>query len=274
MKEPYMAKIHLTKIQKSIGIGIAFMLLIGGGVWAFTRKPQVEIVAPPSKKPKKAVNVIPLEERPYVSIQPLQARNMLEVTIHDLKKAAKSVEITLEYDRNKGVLDAVLNSFALDKTPLVEQMFLGSKSAGGATTFHDDVIGGTVTLDFSDDDYTLEVPWRYDDTKTSYDALSTTDGKFQITFEKPLKATKVLVMQSPGLPIETDGKVLSGPYFVGMVGSLPENTAEVKLRLSEESSSATIYGLDGGKWVKYETTTDGKTATAKGKLVSTYIATN
>lgn len=270
-----MIKIHLTKTQKSIGIGIALVLLVGGGAYGFTRKPEVEIVAPPSKKPKKAVNLIPLEERPYVSIQPLQARNMLEVTIHDLKKAAKSVEITLEYDRNKGVLDAVLNSFTLDKTPLVEQMFLGSKSAGGATTYHDDVIGGTVTLDFSDEDYALEVPWRYDDTKTSYDALSTTDGKFQITFEKPLKASKVLVMQSPGLPIEAKGKVLSGPYFVGVVGVLPDdNAAEVKLRLSEESSSATIYGLDGEEWVKYETTTDGKTATAKGKLVTTYIATN
>lgn len=264
----------LTKNQKLIGISLALLLLIGGGVFAFTRKPEAEIVAPPSKKPKKAVNLIPLEERPYVSIQPLQARNMLEVTIHDLKKAAKSVEIILEYDRNKGVLDAVLNSFSLDKTPLVEQMFLGSKSAGGATTYHDDVIGGTVTLDFSDEDYALEVPWRYDDTKTSYDALSTTDGKFQIAFDKPLKTQKVLVMQSPGLPVEAKGKVLSGPYFIGIVGDLPEGTAEVKLRLSEESSGATIYGFDNGEWVKYETSTDGKTATAKGKLVSTYLATN
>jgi hypothetical protein len=264
----------LTKMHKQIIVGVVALLLVGGGVYAFTRKPEAEIVAPPSKKPKKAVNLIPLEERPYVTIQPLQARNMLEVTIHDLKKKAKSVEVTLEYDRNKGVLDAVLNSFSLDKTPLIEQMFLGSKSAGGATTYHDDVIGGSVTLDFSDEDYALEVPWRYDDTKTSYDALSTTDGKFQIKFDKPLKTAKVLVMQSPGLPTEAKGKVLSGPYFVGIVGDLPDSTAEVKLRLSEESNSATIYGLVDGKWVAYETVSDGKTATAKGALVSTYIATN
>ncbi len=264
----------LTKMHKQIIVGVVALLLIGGGIYAFTRKPEVEIVAPPSKKPKKAVNLIPLDERPYVTIQPLSSRNMLEVTIHDLKKKAKSVEVTLEYDRNKGVLDAVLNSFSLAKIPLVEQMFLGSKSAGGATTYHDDVIGGTVTLDFSDEDYALEVPWRYDDTKTSYDALSTTDGKFQMVFDKPLKASKVLVMQSPGLPVEAKGKVLSGPYFIGIVGDLPDATAEVKLRLSEDATKATVYGLDEGKWVAYETVVDGKTASAKGKLVSTYIVTN
>lgn len=266
-----MKKFVFNKKSKIIIATLLVLGIVGGGYMALRPKAAPEIVEPPSKKPKKQVNLIPQSERPYVTLQPLQGRNMLELTIHDLKKPAKSVEVTLEYDRNKGVLDAVLNSFAIDETPLIEEMFLGSKSAGGHTTYHDDVIGGTMTLDFSQEDYALEVPWRYDDAKTSYDQLSTSDGKFQLSLDKPIKQSKVVIMQSPGLPGKANGEVLSGPYYISTVGDLPETTMSVSMRITEESPNAVIMGWDGTEWVEYPSTVDGKTVSTKGDLVSTYI---
>ncbi|MFC1654046.1 hypothetical protein ACFL1M_04330, partial [Patescibacteria group bacterium] len=179
----------------------------------------------------------------------------------------------LEYDRNEGVLDAVLYTFDIDETPFVQEAFLGSKSAGGHTTYHDDVIGGTMTLDFADEDYALEVPWRYIDTQTNYDQLSTSDGRFQAALEDPIRRNKVIIMETSGLPGKVSGDVLAGPYFIGTVGNLPDTTAEISIRASEESETATIMGWDGEEWIEYESTVDGKTVSASGDLVSTYIVT-
>jgi hypothetical protein len=263
----------LSKKTKIIsGVVIALLLIIGGVILISSRKPEKEeIIQPPSTRTKKQTNLIPKEDRPYVTLQPLSGRNKLEFVIHDLKKDAKEVELTLEYDRNEGVLDAVLYTYALDSIPLTEEAFLGSKSAGGHITYHDDVIGGTMYLDFTDDDYSLEVPWRYIDTQTSYDMLSTSDGKFQLVLDEPIRQSKVIIMESPGLPENIKKDILAGPYFVSTVGDLPDTTAEVKIRLSEESETATIMGWDGEEWVEYDTTLDGKTASANEALYQTYI---
>jgi hypothetical protein len=253
-----------------LGIGLVVFGIIAFIIFSRSGN-KAEVIEPPTGKPKKPVNIISQSDRPFVTLQPLSGRNKLEFIIHDLKKDAKEVEVTLEYDRNKGVLDAVLYTFTLDKTPFEEEIFLGSKSAGGSVTYHDDVIGGALYLDFSDNDYTLEVPWRYIDTESSYSLLSTTDARFQLSLEDPIKQSKVIIMESPGLPENVKGEVLAGPYYVSTVGNLPQTSTEIKIRLLDEVESATIMGWDGGKWVEYDTTLDGKTAMAEGDLLSTYI---
>jgi len=85
------------------------------------------------------------------------------------------------------------------------------------------------------------------------------------------KDSKVLIMQSPGVPGKVKGSVNSGVYYIGSVGDLPDTTAEIKIRLDEESANATIMGWDGTDWIQYNTSVDGKTASAKGNLVSTYV---
>ena len=260
------------KVPKKLIIGTVGLVIIGVGmgIWRLI-SPKIPTEMTKPNKPKAAVNIIPLEERPYVTLQPLAGRNELELKIYELKKPASNGEVTLEYDRNKGVLDSVYRTFSLTNFPFTMELFLGSKSAGGHITYHEDVIGGTLRLDFHDEEYALEVPWRYDDTQKSYSQLATTDGFFQLSLTKPIKQAKVIVMQSPGLPELIEGKVLAGPFLVGTGGELPETTAEVKIRMAEESDSAVVYGWDGTKWVDYETTIEGKTVSAKGDLVSTYV---
>ena len=250
------------------GIGVVLVLILGGWWW-FGRGGEVE--TPRAERPKQPVNVIPIEERPYVTLQPLVGRNLLEVTIHTLPKEAETVELILEYDRNKGVMDAVLYTYLLTSIPYTDEAFLGSKSAGGHTTYHDDVIGGMIVMNFEDSDYALEFPWRYIDSEDSYEQLSTTDGRFQLVLEKPILKSKVIVMETSGLPSEVEGEFIAGPYFVSTVGDLPDTTASIQIRILEDSDSVTILGWDGEEWVEYETSVDGKTVTAEGPLLSTFV---
>lgn len=228
--------------------------------------------ATPAATPKPRTNLIDVKDRPYVTLQPLKSRNELEFVVHNLPKEAKNVEVLLEYDRNKGVLDAVLKNFTLGKVPYVDKLFMGSKSSGGHITYHDDVIGGKLLLTFSGkEDYALEVPWRYNDTQPHYTELSTVDQRFQITLDKPFRTEKVVIMQSPGLPAAVDGKVLAGPYLIRGVGPLPETQTKITIRLSEEASKPKLLGYNGQKWQELPSSIDGKTLTATVPLLETYV---
>ena len=229
--------------------------------------------ATPAPTPKVSVNIIDVKNRPYVTLQPLTDRNMLEFVVHNLPKKADNVEVLLEYDRNKGVLDAVLKNFTLSQVPYVDKLFLGSKSSGGATTYHDDVIGGELTLTFAagKDTYALQVPWRYDDTQPRYSQFATSDQRFQLTLNQPFKTPKVVVMQSPGLPAELPGTIIAGPYLVRGVGPLPETQGKLTIHLSEESQKAKLYGFNGQKWQELSATIDGRTLTATVPFIETYV---
>jgi hypothetical protein len=160
----------------------------------------------------------------------------------------------LEYDRNKGVEDAVLKSFSLSTVPSINKIFLGSKSAGGHTTYHDDVIGGDLTMTFSgeEEDYSLRVPWRYDDTQQRYSQIATRDRYFELVLDEPYRTPKILVMQSPGLPAPVDGQVLAGPYLVRGVGILPNLTGQLTMRLPQAEPEAKLVIFNGQTWQTQE----------------------
>ncbi len=229
--------------------------------------------ATPAPTPKVSVNIIDIKDRPYVTLQPLTDRNMLEFVVHQLPKKADDVEVLLEYDRNKGVLDAVLKNFKLSQIPYVDKLFLGSKSSGGATTYHDDVIGGTLTMTFAagKESYAVQVPWRYDDTQPRYTQFATSDQRFQLTLDEPFRTPKIVVMQSPGLPAALPGTVLAGPYLVRGVGPLPEVQGKLIIRLSEENTKAKLYGFNGQKWQELSSTIEGRTLTATVPFIETYV---
>lgn len=255
-------------------MGIIALVVIGlvGFMWMRSRgnKPVEQVQQ--AKKVQVPVNLITIEERPYVELIPLAERNKLQLVIHERKKAAETVEVVLEYDRNKGVMDAVLKEFPLTSPVQKEEIFLGSKSAGGHTTYHDDVIGGTYTLNFEDEDYALKEPWRYSDTEKSYTEFSTSDGFFQVKLDTPYQTSKIVVMKSPGYPGELDGEVIAGPYLFRGVGALPEATLDLTIRTSEESPNAKLMGWDGTEWQEIEASIAGRSITATSQAFEVYIA--
>ena len=264
----------LSKIPKKFilpgVILLAVVLLIG--IFASSNNngdSNPEITPTPKPEP---VNVIPIKERPYITLKPMISRNVLEFTIHNLPKKADNVEVTLEYDRNEGVLDAILREFKIEKVPLTHDLFMGSKSAGGHVTYHDDVIGGTLHLEFEGDDpYALEVPWRYDDTLPKYSELSTADGKFQVELDEAFRTKKIVVMQSPGIPVPIKGDILAGPYLFRGENLLPTTQASIKMRLSEENPQATLFGFNGEEWIQIKSQVEGKTISAEADIFDAYI---
>jgi hypothetical protein len=254
-------------------VGILALVIIAliGVVWARSRsnKPAEQVQQP--NKVQAPVNLIAVEERPYVEIIPLSDRNKLQLVIHERKKSAETVEVVLEYDRNEGVMDAVLKEFPLTSDVQKEEIFLGSKSAGGHITYHDDVIGGTYTLNFEDEDYALKESWRYSDSETAYSEFSTSDGFFQVKLDKPYQTGKIVVMKSPGYPGDLDGELIAGPYLFRGVGALPEATAEVTIRTSEESATAKLMGWDGTEWQEIEATIAGRSITAKTTAYQAFV---
>jgi hypothetical protein len=262
--------------KRTITIALIILVIligVGGVVLARRSNNDTQVVRRPTPPPEP-VNIIAVSERPYVSLQPLTSRNNLELIIHDLKLPADSLEVTLEYDRNKGVLDAVFKQLSLAKIPFIDTLFLGSKSAGGHTTYHDDVVGGKLLLKFTGDNrYALEVPWRYDDTQRQYAEFSTADGYFQIVFATPIRQAKMLAMQSPGLPENLEGEVIAGPYLLSTVGPLPAISADVTLRLTRQSDSVELYGWDGDEWQSIEDfTLEDRTLSATSPLYQVFVA--
>lgn len=253
-------------------IVLVILIVVGGLFLARRSNNEPQVVRRPTPPPEP-VNIIAIQERPYVSLQPLTSRNNLELIVHDLKLPADSLEVTLEYDRNEGVLDAVFKQLSLAKTPFIDTLFLGSKSAGGHTTYHDDVVGGTLLLKFTGDNrYALEVPWRYDDTQREYSEFSTADGQFQITFATPIRQSKMLAMQSPGLPQNLEGEVIAGPYLISTVGPLPGITADITLRLTRQAEPVELYGWDGDEWQLIEDfSLEDRTLTATSPLYAVFV---
>lgn len=254
-------------------VGIIVLVVVGlvGFMWMRSRgnKPTEQVQQP--KKVQAPVNLIAIEDRPYVEIIPLADRNKLQMVIHERKKAAETVEVVLEYDRNKGVMDAVLKEFPLTSDLQKEEIFLGSKSAGGHITYHEDVIGGTYTLNFEDEDYALKESWRYSDAEKSYTEFSTSDGFFQVKLDKPYQTSKIVVMKSPGYPGELDGDVIAGPYLFRGVGSLPEANVNLTFRASEESSTAKLLGWDGVEWQEIEAEVSGRSITANTTTYQSFV---
>ena len=149
---------------------------------------------------------------------------------------------------------------------------MGSKSAGGHITYHDDVVGGKLTLKFTGGErYALEVPWLYNDSQKEFSQISTQDAKFQAVFVKPLNSPKIVVMQSPGLPKEIEGTVIAGPYLIRTVGDLPDTQANLTIRLSEEASEAKLFGWDGAAWQSLEAKVEGKTLTAASDMYLAWV---
>jgi hypothetical protein len=269
----------MKNISKKQKIVLALSLIVGlvmvaGLIIVRARQaaPVEDVVAPPPLP--EIVNTIPVSDRPYVEMQPLASRNDLQITIHEPKIAADSVEIALEYDRNEGIMDALLRTFQLSQLPVKEKLFLGSRSAGGHVTYHDDVIGGSLRMEFKGSEpYILEIPWRYDDKASQYSQLSTADGRFQVELARPIRSAKVVVMLSPGLPAPLEGEVIAGPYLFRGVGALPQTEVTIRIRLIETPSEVTLYGWTGEIWEKIEAELNGRTLTAETIVYQAYATT-
>ena len=125
-----------------------------------------------------------------------------------------------------------------------------------------------------DQTYAIKTEWRFIPTSDAQGEFSSRDSKLQLNAGTTLdKSQYVIVMGISRLPSDAPGQLLSDPYAIYASNGLPKSgQLDLTMRLASESTSASIYGWNGTEWVKFDSTIDGKTATANVDPMEIYIA--
>ncbi|OGJ16620.1 MAG: hypothetical protein A2632_00975 [Candidatus Pacebacteria bacterium RIFCSPHIGHO2_01_FULL_46_16] len=250
---------------------IAIVILIVAAVLFWRLRPASQSEPAPAEKKRivQPVNIIPQEERPYLSISPEADGKNILITVHTLKNTATEVEYELEYQAGT-LLQGAFGALSLATLPASEKILLGSCSAGGACTYHADVKGGTLTTNFiGQTDYSLKTEWKFIDNKAKETSFSSKDGKFQLKAIALAKVRYLVLSQASGIPDGYPGKLVSEPYSLEL--SAPTTgEAEISIRATSEDV-LTILGWNGSAWKSFPTTQADKVASATVSLLPLYV---
>ena len=260
--------------QRPAIIGVIVILLIaviGGGAWYISHRSQPNTTQTSKKKRITApINELPLAERPVVLLETLDSRN-IQLSVQTLKKPAQSMEYELEYQAGS-LLQGAFGSIELGSLPAQEKILLGSCSAGGACTYHQDVKGGSLVGKFASDDapYVLKSDWKYIENTAKESAVSSKDAKFQFNSPALAKQAIILIFNGFGYPAGLEGTPISDPYMIS-TSSTVSGEGELTIRANEEGATA-IMGWDGSTWKTFAPSkVDGKSVTATVPFVQMYI---
>lgn len=225
-----------------------------------------------NNQPDLPINTIPLEERPFITLTPDKTGHTLSISVSGAP-ATGSMEYEMIYNAT-GKQEGALGTIPLSghAQPIVEDILLGSRSAGGATTYHEGVTGGSITLTYGQT--RLKESWNYLHFDQLDPTFSSTDAKFTVTLPKTaLKQDQVIVTMKTfgypkaGLPA-MPAKLVAGPY--GYFSQSPvKGNAQVSLKLpAGEHVNPTIYEWNGKTWNKLATKLNGDSvsSTATGSV--------
>lgn len=259
------------KNKKLIIIGLVVLVVLTGGYFLLQKGKTAKEETPTQKKKLSLpTNIIHVEERPYLAIKPLADGRNLEISAYSLVKEATSVEYELEYQAGT-LLQGAFGELNLTTLPATTKILLGSCSAGGACTYHEDVKGGSLLTRFigGDEPYALKSDWKYIDNKAKETAFSSKDAKFQIESKTLANQRYLIIFNTPGYPEKVPGTVVSEVYSLETSNNLT-GQAELTIRANEEGDLK-IAGWDGSKWSTIEGTVDGKMITATVDLAPLYV---
>ena len=263
------------KNKKSLAIVplLLIVLVLAGGAFYFLKTRDTS-VAEQSKKKSKVIepkNIIALNDRPYVQLIPSADGHYIDLVVNEVPKAASEVEYELEY-QSGSLLQGLQDILKLDKLPARSNKLFGSKSAGGAVTYHTDIKGGSLQLRFlGKENYVLKQDWRYFDNKEKFTELSSKDGKFQLTSTDLKTLSKIVVYNTPGVPKDLKGELASDAYSL-TASSAIKGKGNITLRANEEATSLKLMAYDGKAWQEVKAKVDGKTVMAEGaELKELYV---
>jgi len=262
--------------QKTLIIGaivaVVVLILAGVGIYAFTKQkaqPAEQTQTTEKKKKVSQFNVSPVAERPYILIRPDGGRN-LKLDIMELKKPAETVEYELEYQAGE-LLQGAFGEIQLGTVPASADILLGSCSAGGACTYHQNVQGGTLVTRFAGtNEYALKNDWRYIENTKKEKTAGSKDAKFQIESADLAKQAILIIINSPGYPGTLPGTPISDIYALTSSGTLTGNVT-VTIRATEDAAGAKLAVWDGSSWTTVEGTAEDKSLTAQTKFGQAYV---
>ncbi|MBD3250576.1 MAG: hypothetical protein GF381_03350 [Candidatus Pacebacteria bacterium] len=253
-------------------ISAALLLtIIGTGVWLYSRKVNSKITVEPQAQKKKItlpVNIIPQEEAPYLRLVPVDSHN-IQIEVAQVKKPADSMEYELEY-QSGSLLQGAFGEIMISELPAIEKILLGSCSAGGSCTYHEDITGGTLLLSFDGpEDYALKNGWRYFENTDRETEFGSKDAKFLVKSDDLAAKSYLIVYNSPGYPAQLPGKLRSPVYQLSTAGTLI-GQGQVTIKADQDSPNLILVGYDGQEWQELESVIEDRTVTATGKLMEAY----
>ncbi|MBT4124296.1 MAG: hypothetical protein HN981_04865 [Candidatus Pacebacteria bacterium] len=259
------------KNKKTMIIGLVVLLLVGGGIF-FLKKDKTSDTPATTQKKKLSLptNVIPVSERPYLTLLPSADGRYITIGIENLKKEAGEMSYEIEYQTGS-MLQGFQGLLSLDKLPSSEKKLFGSQSAGGAITYHEDIKGGSLLTRYTEgsEPYALKSDWKYIENTKRETAFSSKDAKFQIDGKTLAQQRYLIIFNTPGYPEGVPGEVASEVYSLTSSGSLT-GEAELTIRSNEEGELK-IAAWDGEEWMTYEGEVDDKMITATVDLVELYV---
>ena len=257
-------------------VPIVAVILIGTIVFFVNKNKKAAAPTPAANTKKKVqspVNVIPVAERPYLSLEPSSDGHYITISVHEVKKTASQLEYEMEYQTGS-MLQGFGGLFKVDKLPYSEKKLFGSQSAGGAITYHEDIKGGNFLAQFTgaavSDSYAVKSAWRYFTNSDKDSEFASQDNKFSIKNADLSKYSYIIIYNSPGYPEGLKGDLLSDPYVVTAEKSLKtlSSNFEVTIRASEDGQ---MMGYDGSKWHKMDSTYSDGIVKASGAFMDVYV---
>lgn len=255
---------------------IALILVLVIGLLIVKSKKSTSDSASPidSSEPELAINTIPLSERPFITLSPDSSGRSLNISVSGAPKSG-SLEYEMIYDadgKQEGALGTL--QLATEIQPIVKSILLGTRSAGGATTYSEGVTGGSLTVTYATT--RLKESWNYLHFDPLDPTLSSTDVRFTLTFQKTAlkKDAVIIVMKTFGYDktgLAEEAKVVSGPY--GYFSQSPvKGSVEVSLKLpAGEFINPTIYAYQVGGWTALETKLDGDTVSSTASSGNVFL---
>lgn len=262
------------KLLLIIGVVVLLLGAIGGGAYWFLAgsSEAIEDEGPVKRRIVEPENVIPINERPVISITPEADGRHVIVAIESINKSAAEAEYILEYQTGT-LVQAQQGLINIDSTPVSERILMGSCSAGGACTYHEDVQGGSLRTRFDGggEAYALKSDWRYFDNTARETAFSSRDVLFQIESEDLATQRYLIIFNGSGYPegLEEFGEIVSDPYHLNVSGNLSgEGTLTMR---AQEEGELKIMGWDGSEWIELGGEVDGRMVTAEAALLPIYV---
>jgi hypothetical protein len=253
------------KNKKLLPIIIVVLVLVVGVIFAMTKMNGDKSSEQTETKKKKTVlepkNIIDVAMRPYVKLSPVSGGHHLNLEIVEVKKEATEVEYELEYQSGT-LLQGFQEVLQLGTLPASTQKLLGSQSAGGAITYHEDIKGGSLQLRFvGSENYVLKQDWKYFENKNKSTEFSSKDAKFQIESDDLAINRLLLIYNTPGVPEGLEKELSSDSYSLTSASKI-DGEATISIRANEEGELV-MMGYDGSKWVELDSSVEGKVVTAK-----------
>lgn len=239
------------------------------------KKPSSASTASQPTIPSVPVNTIPIIQRPYIVINPSASGREIIAVINRYGEAKKA-DLELEYQHGNQ-LEYIKRQvdFTHETPPIGKEFPLYTKSGGGKITYHENVSGGTLLIQyFNGHTIALKGEFSFQKMADREGFFSSRDAKFTFDLGKTALPAEsvVIISQTFGLPGPVEGNILAGPY--GVTGSQKPkgNQFALTMRLAEEVDNVQLLAWGDNQWDKITPQVTGKQLMATIDSLTTFVA--